>query len=129
MPGITDSLNVLRIGHGPVVVLVHGTGGSREDTWSDQLILADHHSLILPDRRASLELCLVALASRNGVEEDAHERVEQPGDSTGSWPALRNYSQALLSELDGLSAPPHIHRHVQPPARPPLPLDLHRRGP
>jgi pimeloyl-ACP methyl ester carboxylesterase len=51
MPGITDSLNVLRIGHGPAVVLVHGTGGSREDTWSDQLILADHHSLILPDRR------------------------------------------------------------------------------
>ncbi len=49
--GRTDGLDVRRIGHGPLVVLVHGTGGAREETWSDQLTLADHYSLVLPDRR------------------------------------------------------------------------------
>lgn len=46
-----DALDVLEIGRGPRVVLVHGTGGSREATWSDQLGLADSYTLLLPDRR------------------------------------------------------------------------------
>jgi pimeloyl-ACP methyl ester carboxylesterase len=49
--GITNGLDVLRIGAGSPVILVHGTGGSREETWSDQLSLADKFSLVLPDRR------------------------------------------------------------------------------
>jgi pimeloyl-ACP methyl ester carboxylesterase len=49
--GIANGLDVLRIGRGTPVILVHGTGGSREETWSDQLTLADQFSLVLPDRR------------------------------------------------------------------------------
>jgi pimeloyl-ACP methyl ester carboxylesterase len=46
-----EGLDVLRVGKGPRVVLVHGTGGSREETWSDQMALKDRYTLLLPDRR------------------------------------------------------------------------------
>ena len=47
----------------------------------DSLDLALENLHLAPKRRHfSLELCLVALARRNRVEEDAHERVEQPGE-------------------------------------------------
>lgn len=32
-------------------MLVHGTGGGREETWAEQLPLANEYRLILPDRR------------------------------------------------------------------------------
>jgi pimeloyl-ACP methyl ester carboxylesterase len=38
-------------GEGPTVVLVHGTGGGRLLTWSDQLPLSVDFRLVLPDRR------------------------------------------------------------------------------
>jgi pimeloyl-ACP methyl ester carboxylesterase len=38
-------------GEGPTVVLVHGTGGGRQLTWSDQLPLSTDYRLVLPDRR------------------------------------------------------------------------------
>jgi|SRR5712692_5629078 len=38
-------------GEGPTVVLVHGTGGGRQPTWSDQLPLSKQYRLIIPDRR------------------------------------------------------------------------------
>jgi pimeloyl-ACP methyl ester carboxylesterase len=38
-------------GEGPTVVLVHGTGGGRQLTWSDQLPLSKQYRLIIPDRR------------------------------------------------------------------------------
>ena len=44
-------LDCLVLGDGPSVVLVHGTGGGREETWSHQLPLADRFRLVLPDRR------------------------------------------------------------------------------
>jgi pimeloyl-ACP methyl ester carboxylesterase len=44
-------LDCLTLGAGPRVVLVHGTGGGREETWARQLQLADAHQLVLPDRR------------------------------------------------------------------------------
>jgi pimeloyl-ACP methyl ester carboxylesterase len=70
MAGTTEDLDVLRVGHGPAVVLVHGSGGSREETWSDQLTLADHHSLILPDRRG---YGLSDPASRPDFERDGED--------------------------------------------------------
>jgi pimeloyl-ACP methyl ester carboxylesterase len=83
MPGISDSLNVLRIGHGPAVVLVHGTGGSREDTWSNQLILADHHSLILPDRRGYGESDPTAPADFERDGEDIADLLESGAHLVG----------------------------------------------
>ena len=44
-------LDCLTLGAGPPVILVHGTGGGREETWAHQLQLADAHRLVLPDRR------------------------------------------------------------------------------
>src|SRR5438445_5239136 len=44
-------LDVRRVGKGQPVLLVHGTGGSREETWSDQMSLKDRYTLVLPDRR------------------------------------------------------------------------------
>jgi pimeloyl-ACP methyl ester carboxylesterase len=44
-------LDCLILGHGPAVVLVHGTAGGREQTWSEQLSLTGKYRLILPDRR------------------------------------------------------------------------------
>jgi pimeloyl-ACP methyl ester carboxylesterase len=38
-------------GEGPTVVLVHGTGGERQLTWSDQLPLSKEYRLTVPDRR------------------------------------------------------------------------------
>jgi pimeloyl-ACP methyl ester carboxylesterase len=44
-------LDCITLGAGPPVILVHGTGGGREETWAHQLQLADAHRLVLPDRR------------------------------------------------------------------------------
>jgi pimeloyl-ACP methyl ester carboxylesterase len=44
-------LDCLTLGAGPNVILVHGTGGGREETWAHQLQFADAHRLVLPDRR------------------------------------------------------------------------------
>jgi pimeloyl-ACP methyl ester carboxylesterase len=44
-------LDCLTLGSGPSVVLVHGTGGGREETWAHQLPLANNYQLVLPDRR------------------------------------------------------------------------------
>jgi len=44
-------LDCLTLGAGPSVVLVHGTGGGREDTWAHQLPLSNAYRLVLPDRR------------------------------------------------------------------------------
>jgi hypothetical protein len=53
-----------------------------------------------------------------GLDQDGHGR---PGtDSTGSWATLTNDSQALLSEIDGLSALGDSH--------PPVPLRSVARG-
>jgi pimeloyl-ACP methyl ester carboxylesterase len=70
MAETAKDLDVLSVGHGPRVVLVHGTGGTREETWSDQLTLADHHSLVLPDRRG---YGLSDPASRPDFERDGED--------------------------------------------------------
>jgi pimeloyl-ACP methyl ester carboxylesterase len=44
-------LECLIFGDGPSAVLVHGSGGGREETWAEQLPLANEYRLILPDRR------------------------------------------------------------------------------
>jgi pimeloyl-ACP methyl ester carboxylesterase len=44
-------LDCLTLGSGPSVVLVHGTGGGREETWAHQLPLSNAYQLVLPDRR------------------------------------------------------------------------------
>jgi pimeloyl-ACP methyl ester carboxylesterase len=44
-------LDCLILGAGPSVVLVHGTGGAREETWARQLPLSAAYRLVLPDRR------------------------------------------------------------------------------
>lgn len=77
MAGLNNGLHVLRLGSGPAVVLVHGTGGSREDTWSDQLALADRYSLILPDRRGYGES---DPATDPDFERDGEDIVELLGD-------------------------------------------------
>jgi pimeloyl-ACP methyl ester carboxylesterase len=45
-----DDLDVLRLGEGPPVVLVHGSIVGARRTWRHQLVLAEHWSLCLPDR-------------------------------------------------------------------------------
>ena len=47
---MTD-LHVLELGHGPRVVLVHGSIYDGASTWSRQLPLADRLRLVIPDRR------------------------------------------------------------------------------
>lgn len=44
-------LDCLTLGAGPPVILVHGTGGGREETWAKQLPLSNSYQLVLPDRR------------------------------------------------------------------------------
>jgi pimeloyl-ACP methyl ester carboxylesterase len=43
-------LDVLRLGQGPPVVLVHGSIVEARRTWRHQLVLAEHWSLCLPNR-------------------------------------------------------------------------------
>jgi pimeloyl-ACP methyl ester carboxylesterase len=43
-------LDVLRLGQGPPVVLVHGSIVAARRTWRHQLVLAEHWSLCLPNR-------------------------------------------------------------------------------
>ena len=43
-------LDVLRLGQGPPVVLVHGSIVDARRTWRHQLVLAEHWSLCLPNR-------------------------------------------------------------------------------
>jgi len=45
-----EDLDVLRLGSGPSVMLVHGSVVKAERTWRHQLALADHWSLCLPNR-------------------------------------------------------------------------------
>ena len=44
------ALDVLRVGSGPPVVLVHGSIVGGERTWRHQLVLAERWSLVVPDR-------------------------------------------------------------------------------
>ncbi len=44
-------LECLIFGDGPPAVLVHGTGGACDETWAEQLPVANEYRLILPDRR------------------------------------------------------------------------------
>jgi len=44
------ALDVLRVGRGPRVVLVHGSVVGAERTWRQQLALGEHWSLVLPNR-------------------------------------------------------------------------------
>jgi pimeloyl-ACP methyl ester carboxylesterase len=45
-----SDLDVLRLGEGPPVVLVHGSIVEARRTWRQQLVLAEHWSLCLPNR-------------------------------------------------------------------------------
>ena len=47
---MTAELDVLRVGSGPPVVLVHGSVVEARRTWRRQLVLAEHWSLCLPNR-------------------------------------------------------------------------------
>jgi pimeloyl-ACP methyl ester carboxylesterase len=49
-PLIASELDVIRVGSGPSVVLVHGSVVGPKRTWSRQLQLASHWSLALPHR-------------------------------------------------------------------------------
>jgi pimeloyl-ACP methyl ester carboxylesterase len=46
-------MHVTTVGRGPRVVLVHGSVGNAESTWSAQLPLAERFTLVLPDRPGS----------------------------------------------------------------------------
>lgn len=92
MPGLSGALNVLRIGQGPAVVLVHGTGGSREATWSDQLALADAYLLVLPDRRGYGE-------SDPGARPDFERDGEDIADLLGGGAHLVGFSYGGIGSM------------------------------
>jgi pimeloyl-ACP methyl ester carboxylesterase len=105
-------LNCLILGNGPAAVLVHGSGGGREDTWAEQLPLASEYRLILPDRRgygAGQEATAV------DFEIDARDIAELLG--TGAHLVGFSYG-AIGSLLAATLRPEAVHSLViiEPPA-------------
>lgn len=89
---MSGTLSVQRIGRGPSVVLVHGTGGSREATWSDQLSLAERYSLIIPDRRGYGE-------SDRGARPDFERDGEDIADLLDGGAHLVGFSYGGIGSL------------------------------
>lgn len=106
-------LDCLVIGDGPdTAVLVHGSGGSREDTWSHQLELAARHRLVLPDRRGYG-------ASSPGARPDFEADGADIADLLGAGAHLVGFSYGGIGSLLAAARRPHAVRSlavIEPPA-------------
>ncbi len=74
---IAADLDVIRRGSGPPVVFVHGSVVGAQRTWQHQLSLAEHFTLVLPNRPGFANSPALA---RGDFEREAHLIAELLGD-------------------------------------------------
>lgn len=99
-------------GEGPTVVLVHGTGGRRQLTWSDQLPLSAEYRLVLPDRRGYG-------ASPPATEVDFEVDARDVAELLGVGAHLVGFSYGAIGSLLAAAMRPHaVHSLavIEPPA-------------
>ena len=99
-------------GQGPTVVLVHGTGGGRQQTWSDQLPLSKEYRLILPDRRGYG-------ASPPTTQVDFEVDARDIADILGAGAHLVGFSYGAIGSLLAAAIRPdlvHSLAVIEPPA-------------
>ena len=99
-------------GEGPTVVLVHGTGGGRQLTWSDQLPLSRQYRLIVPDRRGYG-------ASPTAEQVDFEVDARDIADLLGPGAHLVGFSYGAVGSLLAAAMRPravHSLAVIEPPA-------------